>query len=118
VGKPWDGVIPAADQAAYRTDSEQLSKPMQVGEKPALIIVDMTRAFVDSAYITGYSETGYPAVRANRRLLKAARGAGIPIFYTKQRAASSLPVTTAEQGLWKRRLTPRRHHRPSKRLET
>ena len=105
-GKPWDGVIPVEDEAAYRTDPEQLSKPMQVGDNPALIIVDMTRAFVDSAYITGYSETGYPAVRANRLLLKSARNAGIPIFYTKQRAESHLPVTAAEQGLWKRRYAP------------
>jgi nicotinamidase-related amidase len=76
---------------------------METGERPALIIVDMTRAFVDSAYPTGWSDTGYPAAAANQRLLAAARDAGIPVFFTKARPDGAPDPTPAERGLWKHR---------------
>jgi len=103
VPKPWEGLISQQDEAAFRAGFEQASRPMEVGSRPALIIVDMTRAFVDSAYPTGWSETGYPAAAANQRLLAAARDAGIPVFFTKSRAESAPAPTAAEQGLWKNR---------------
>lgn len=99
--KPWDGLIPPEDEAAFPTCPGHASRPMTAGERPALIIVDMTRAFVDSAYPTGWSETGYPAVAANQRLLAAARRAGIPVFFTKSRPESAPTPTTAERGRWK-----------------
>lgn len=106
MSNPWDGVIPAEDEAAFLTGAEALSKPMVAGEYPALIVVDMTRAFVDSAYMTGFSKTGYPAAAANKRLLAAAREAGVPIFFTKSRAESAPPPTPAEKGMWRRRGAP------------
>lgn len=101
--KPWEGLIPREDEESFRAGFSEASRPMEVGERPALIIVDMTRAFVDSAYPTGWSQTGYPATAANRLLLEAARDAQIPVFFTKSRPMSELPVTPAEKGLWKHR---------------
>lgn len=101
--KPWEGFIPPEDEAALRAGFGEASRPMEAGERPALIIVDMTRAFVDSAYPTGWSETGYPAAAANEQLLHAAREAGIPVFFTKSRPESAPAPTAAERGRWKHR---------------
>ena len=103
MAKPWEGVIPPEDEAALQAGFGEASRPMEAGERPALIIVDMTRAFVDSAYPTGWSETGYPAAAANEQLLHAAREAGIPVFFTKGRPESAPEPTAAERGRWKRR---------------
>jgi maleamate amidohydrolase len=101
--KPWEGLIPPEDEAAFRAGPGQASRPMEAGERPALIVVDMTRSFVDSAYPTGWSDTGYPATAANQRLLSAAREAGIPVFFTKARPDEAPDPTPAERGLWKQR---------------
>lgn len=101
--KPWEGIIPKEDEDSFHAGFGEASRPIEVGERPALIIVDMTRAFVDSAYPTGWSPTGYPATAANRRLLDGAREAEIPIFFTKSRSESEFPATPAEKGLWKHR---------------
>lgn len=101
--KPWEGLIPVEDEASFRAGFGEVSRPMEVGKRPALIIVDMTRAFVDSAYPTGWSPTGYPATEANKILLDAARDADIPVFFTKARPESSPAATPAEKGLWKHR---------------
>jgi nicotinamidase-related amidase len=100
--KPWDGVIPVEDEASFGVGIGELLQPMEVGERPAL--VDMTRAFVDSAYPTGWSQTGYPTVAANSRLLNAARNARIPVFYTKERPESAPAPSLAEKGKWKSRV--------------
>lgn len=102
--KPWEGLVPFEDEAAFRVSFGESTRPMEVGERPALIIVDMTRAFVDSAYPKGWSPTGYPATAANRILLEAARGAHIPIFFTKARPESAPAATLAEKGMWKHRV--------------
>ena len=73
---PWDGIIPEVDALSFRKGTDFIDRPISAGTKPALIIVDMTRAFVDSAYPSGWSETGYPAAAANARLLAAARRFG------------------------------------------
>lgn len=99
--KPWDGAIPQEDVEAVRAGFGDVSRSIDAGERPALIIVDMTRAFVDSAYPTGWSKTGYPAATANIQILAAARDAGVPVFFTKGRADSDPAPTAAEGGRWK-----------------
>jgi nicotinamidase-related amidase len=68
-----------------------------MGDTPAIIVVDMTYGFVDSAVPLGHSETGYPAVAAIRRLLAEARPLGMPIFYSRSKSGT----TTCERGRWK-----------------
>jgi nicotinamidase-related amidase len=98
---PWNGIVPEADVLSFRKEPGFHDRPIRAGERPALIVVDMTRAFVDSRYPTGWSETGYPAVAANRRLLEAARRGGIPIFFTKAYPQAEYRPTEAQRGRWK-----------------
>jgi nicotinamidase-related amidase len=98
---PWDEVIPAVDIESFQAGYADMEQPLKAGKKPALVIVDMTWAFVDSRYPLGWSETGYPAVAANKRLLEAARQAGIPIFFTRAYPTADYKPTPAQRGLWK-----------------
>ncbi len=99
--KPWEGIIPPEDIEAFGRGFNQQLRPMSAGSAPALIIVDMTRAFVDSAYPSGFSPTGWPAVAANATILAAARSAGIPIFFTKAFPDADHQPTPVERGRWK-----------------
>lgn len=81
---PWDGVVPSDEIALHEKRQGAAQRPLQVGSTPAVIVVDMSREFVDSAYPTGSSEFGEPAVAATLPILAAARAAGVPIVYTRQ----------------------------------
>ncbi len=67
------------------------------GEKIAVIVVDMTRAFTEDQWPLGCSETGQPCIEANRRLLEVARQAGLPIYYTTFNVDW---VSDNERGVW------------------
>jgi len=99
--KPWDGIIPSEDVAAFGRGFDRQYRPMTPGTRPALIIVDMTRAFVDSTYPTGFSPTGFPAVAANAELLQTAREVGIPVFFTKGYPDQHHEALPPERGRWK-----------------
>ncbi|MFN0094012.1 MAG: isochorismatase family protein [Dehalococcoidia bacterium] len=99
--KPWDGIVPNVDANSFRKDSEFIERPISAGGKPALVIIDMTYAFVDSRYPTGWSETGYPAVDANAKLLAAARKLGVPVYFTKAYPETDYMPTPSQRGRWK-----------------
>lgn len=63
-----------------------------LGQRPALVLVDLIRGFTDPACPLG-SESG-AVVAANARLLAAFRAAGLPVFYTTvvYRDAAQAPV--------------------------
>ncbi len=69
----------------------------QAGLRPAVLVVDMTRAFVEAAYPLAAPETGWPCAEAIDRLLEVAREAGIPVIYTR---GASTPFA-AERGVWR-----------------
>jgi maleamate amidohydrolase len=50
------------------------------GARPALLVIDMTRAFCDPSYKVGADLT--PTIEAIAPLLEASRAAGVPVFYT------------------------------------
>jgi maleamate amidohydrolase len=50
------------------------------GSRPALLVIDMTRAFCDPSYRVGADLT--PTIEAIEPLLEASRAAGVPVFYT------------------------------------
>jgi len=50
------------------------------GERPALLVIDMARAFCDSSFTVGADQTS--AVESIARLLAPARDRGIPVFFT------------------------------------
>lgn len=100
--KPWEGVIPPEDVEALGSRMERQHRPMTAGSRPGLIVVDMTLAFVDSSYPSGFSPTGWPCVASNASLLAAARATGIPVFFTKAYHDEDHRPTAAERGRWKR----------------
>lgn len=75
--------IPEADRAALRKMwGGDVPQELSLGETPAIVVVDMTRAFVKDEYPTGWSATGEPCVAAIAGLLRVARPAGVPVLYT------------------------------------
>src|ERR1700761_4583565 len=99
--------MPPEDVAAFGRGFDRQYRPMTPGKRPALIVVDMTRAFVDSTYPSGFSPTGYPAVDANATLLETAREIGIPIYFTKGDAEPGYEPLPPERGRWKSIGAPR-----------
>lgn len=97
---PWDGVIPQQDLAAFRRAPDPIEGPPRAGSRPALLIVDMTRMFVDAAYPSGCA-AGAAAVAANVELLQCARQNRLQVFFTRAYASPEHNPTDAERGLWK-----------------
>lgn len=78
----WDDVLGEADRASFAKGFTADDR-VGFGERPALLVVDMCRAFVEDEYPTGDSVRGRPAVAAIGRLLGAARAVrGLPVFFT------------------------------------
>ncbi len=50
------------------------------GERPAVLVIDMARAFCDPGFRVGADQT--PAVEAIAALLPAARRQGVPVYFT------------------------------------
>jgi maleamate amidohydrolase len=50
------------------------------GERPALLVIDMSRALCDPSHKLGGDQT--PTVEAIARLLAASRAAAVPVYYT------------------------------------
>lgn len=94
-------IIPESD-LKIMTDKYRGGFRMGFGNKIGVLIVDMTYAFVDDQYRTGYSKTGKPTLKAIKRLLDKARGLGLPIFYTKAAPSN----TKAGRGRWRGKRRP------------
>jgi nicotinamidase-related amidase len=82
----WKGcytpdIIPESDLELY--EKAGWGKRIGFGRKIAVLVVDMTRAFVEDRFFLGYEKTGRPAAVAIRKLLDKARPIGIPIIFTK-----------------------------------
>ncbi len=90
----WDDVVPKEEQALYERGG--WGGTVGYGRRPALLVVDMYRAFVDPAY--PYSSPSAPAtVRVIQTILAAARAAECPVFFSKAKRRT-IP---AERGRWK-----------------
>src|SRR5690625_7959199 len=64
------------------------------GEKPALILVDLTNNFVDTKHAMANGDAGMQAVTENQKLVEACRRKNIPIFFviTIKRTAIEMVV--------------------------
>jgi nicotinamidase-related amidase len=87
-------IIPADERARY--DKGNMGKRAGFGARPAVLVVDMTRAFTEDRFPLGCSAAGGPCTAAIRALLDAARPRGIPVLYAKYQAFAS----DAEWGRW------------------
>lgn len=82
--RPWDGLVPEEDIRALESRGNKADRPPAWGAKPCLLVVDMTRAFVDPGYpVSCFDTGGEEATKATEQVLAAARSARIPIFFTK-----------------------------------
>jgi nicotinamidase-related amidase len=77
-------VVPADDRAYYE-DERRYANRVGWGDRPAVLIVDMTLAFTEEA------DDGQACIDANERLLAAARDAGVPIYYMTPTPAGTYP---------------------------
>ncbi|MDR2114106.1 MAG: isochorismatase family protein [Bifidobacteriaceae bacterium] len=104
--KPWEDLIPTGDVHSFTGGLNAATRSMTAGSAPAIVIVDMTLAFVDSAYPTGHSETGWPCVQANAELLAAARQLNVPVYFTKDHPDPTHVKLPPERGRWKTQGAP------------
>lgn len=94
--------IPGEDLAALRKMWDgNVPQPRPLGERPVLLVVDMTAAFVRDAYPTGWASTGEPCAAALAALVDQARESDVPIIYT---VTEPLPHR-AQVGAWLRNRT-------------
>lgn len=92
-------IIPEEDAAALRKMWQgEIKGRWGLGEKPAVLVIDMTRAFVEDRYPSGWAKTGEPCAQSIRRLLDVARPAGFPVFYTR----GEPHLVECERGAWLR----------------
>jgi nicotinamidase-related amidase len=74
-------VVPDSDLAMYR--KANFGRPIGWGRKVAIVVVDMTRAFVEDRFALGCARTGQAALRGIAQLLAVARPIGVPVCFTK-----------------------------------
>ena len=104
---PWHDAIPPDDTARYLaagygdTFSGDEFRAISAGTSPALVVVDMTLAFVDGRWPTGCGDTAWPAVEANARLLDEFRRLGHPVYFTKLYADPGHVPFPGQKGRWK-----------------
>jgi len=87
-------IIPAEERERYARGN--MGKCVGFGARPAVLVVDMTRAFTEDRFPLGCSAAGAPCAAAIRTLLEAARPRGVPVLYTRYEAFAA----DAEWGRW------------------
>jgi maleamate amidohydrolase len=98
--RPWDGVISPEEEASY--EKAGWGGSVGFGEKPALVVVDMYRAFVDPDY--PFSGHGALTTAGHiKKLLEIFREGALPVFFTTAPLLAAL--TPAARGRWKARAT-------------
>jgi nicotinamidase-related amidase len=84
-------VVPEADREFYESQ-RRYGNRVGWGDQPVVLVVDMTLAFTEE------TDDGAACIEANERLLEAARGAEVPVYYATPSPAGSgpegYPVTT------------------------
>jgi maleamate amidohydrolase len=76
----YSSVIPEKELEAYRKGG--FGKRMGFGEKPCVIVIDMTYGFVDPKNPLAEGGMGYEAAKNLKPLLEKARAHKVPIVYT------------------------------------
>src|SRR6266850_489681 len=87
-------IIPPEERARYAKGN--MGKRVGFGARPAVLVVDMTRAFTEDRFPLGCTAAGVPCAAAIRTLLDAARPLGVPVLYTRYDAFAA----DAQWGRW------------------
>lgn len=81
--RPWDGLVSAADLRALEQRGRPLDRDPAFPRRPALVLVDLTRSYVEPGYPL-FCAGGPAALAAAADVLAAARRGGVPIVFTVQ----------------------------------
>ena len=94
--KKWEAIFSDIDRALVQKAGFGERQPF--GRKPALIIIDVNRAFVGSRpkpvlesveeYATSCGEAGWEALQHIQKLLLSCRDKGVPVFFTTNDAVT------------------------------
>ncbi|MFC4855439.1 isochorismatase family protein [Actinophytocola glycyrrhizae] len=76
----WDEFVPAGE--LERLAGRGFGGEVTVGQRPCLLVVDVTTSFIDPAYPTGCGQVGWDRLPAIVRLVDHARELGIPRVLT------------------------------------
>ncbi|GAB6171626.1 isochorismatase family protein [Paradesulfitobacterium aromaticivorans] len=87
-------IIPENDLAMFRKG--RMGGRVMPASAPAILVVDMTRGFVEDEFPMGCSSTGLPAAIAIREVLDVARPLHVPVFFTRGFPGGGL----LEDGAW------------------
>lgn len=87
-------IIPADERQRYAKGN--MGKRVGWGARPALLVVDMTRAFTEDRFPLGCAAAAAPCISAIRALLDAARTGRLPVFFTRYADFAA----DAEWGRW------------------
>ena len=87
-------IIPPEERERYARG--HMGKRVGFGARPAVLVVDMTRAFTEDRFPLGCTAAGVPCAAAIRTLLEAVRPLGVPVLYTRYDAFAA----DAEWGRW------------------
>ena len=87
-------IIPEAERAKYSKGN--MGARSGFGARPAVLVVDMTRAFTEDRFPLGSSKAGEPCLHAIRRLLDVARARRVPVVYSRYGAFKN----DVEWGRW------------------
>ncbi|HEX7003648.1 MAG TPA: isochorismatase family protein [Trueperaceae bacterium] len=102
----WASVLSEDDIAAFEKGG--FGRRMGFGSKPALLVVDMTKLFVDPKYPNAYGDRAEQALEAYRELLGVSRELRLPIFFSRrdsrrtevERGVTALKWGHTEDPLW------------------
>ena len=87
-------IIPPEERERYAKGN--MGKRVGFGPRPAVLVVDMTRAFTEDRFPLGCRAAGVPCAAAIRTLLEAVRPLGVPVLYTRYDAFAA----DAQWGRW------------------
>jgi len=87
-------IIPAEERARYAKGN--MGRRVGFGARPAVLVVDMTRAFTEDRFPLGCTAAGVPCAAAIRTLLDAVRPRAVPVLYTRYETFAA----DAEWGRW------------------
>jgi nicotinamidase-related amidase len=86
----WDEFVPAGELARLR--ERGFGGAVEVGERPCLLVVDVTLSFISTDYPTGCGQVGWDRLPAITKLLETARELAIPRVLTCGSAPDSVFV--------------------------
>jgi nicotinamidase-related amidase len=91
----WNDLLSEKDRAAF--EKGRMGGRMGFGRKPAVLVIDMSYAFVEPDSPLAGNRRPTETIRSIAGLLSVARERGVPVLYTTNRT----PRNDADWGRWK-----------------